>query len=348
MVGLAKLSGRLLATAKAIWIGGSPFAAITAMWPTNDEGKYVIQAEGIRVGFTSYGAAVTNVWVNNTHGRELDVVLGLDHAEMYVDSGLNPYLNGMVGRYNGYINDAAYEVDGVRHKLYANAHGGSATHNGGARGWGRRAWALPNHQDHTISFVMFDRSWNGFPGLYVACVTHTVTPYRWDVGIGVTPLLMPGGPLNLGQQVYWNLDGLQEVNGTRTVLDHRLSLPVSGMRFHLDDRGVSTGDLLANRKGSKHDFWSGSTRLGDTSLEGGKYDQTFMLSHRHQDLQSKRENPVAVLSSPHSGISVELYTDQDALHVHTWDGQKGAFLFLSFCFSFFFFPSQRNTKTNNT
>ncbi|KAK3936665.1 aldose 1-epimerase family protein [Diplogelasinospora grovesii] len=324
MVELAKLTGRVLATAKAIWVGGSPFNAITAMWPTNDEGKYVIQSEGIRVAFTNYGAAVTNLWVNDTNGQELDIVLGLDHADQYLESKLNPYLNGMIGRYNGYLSGASYEADGMVHKLKANAHDGTATHNGGAKGWGRRAWALPNHQDNTISFVMFDRSWNGFPGLYVGCVTHTVTPYRWDIGIGVTPLLMPGGPLNLGQQVFWNLDGLKTVNGSSTVLDHTLHLPLSGMRFDLDEQGIPTGNILSNRKGKEHDFWSVPKRLGDDDAvdEDTVYDETFMLSHRHSDFVSKRENPAAILSSPHSGISVELYTDQDALHVHTWNDKN--------------------------
>ena len=223
------------------------------------------------------------------------------------------------------------------HKLKANAHGGTATHNGGSKSWGRRAWALPNHQEHTISFVTFDRSWNGFPGLYVGCVTHTVSPYRWDIGIGVTPLLMPGGPLNLGQQVFFNLDGMREANGTNTILDHTLHLPLSGMRFGLDERGVPTGDLLSNKKGSKFDLWNGPKRLGDivekatapTEAEAAVLDETFMLSHRYPDFTSKRETPVAILSSPHSGISVQLYTDQDALHVHTWDETHGKFRPLS-------------------
>jgi aldose 1-epimerase len=98
MVDIAKLSGRLLATAKAIWVGGSPFNAVTAMWPTNDEGKYVIESEGIRLAFTNYGAALTNLWVNDTDGQEIDIVLGLDHADMYLNSKLNPYLNGMIGK----------------------------------------------------------------------------------------------------------------------------------------------------------------------------------------------------------------------------------------------------------
>ena len=98
MVGIAKLASQLYATSKAIWIGGSPFSAITAMWPTNDEGKYEIRAEGVRVAFTNYGAAVTNVWVPDANGNEVDIVLGLDTADMYLESKMDPYLNAMIGK----------------------------------------------------------------------------------------------------------------------------------------------------------------------------------------------------------------------------------------------------------
>lgn len=96
--GAVKFSTRLLAAARAIWQGGSPFTALTAIWPTNDEGKYVIEAEGIRIAFTNHGAAVSNLWINDTNGNEVDVVLGLDHADMYPQTSLNPYLNGIIGR----------------------------------------------------------------------------------------------------------------------------------------------------------------------------------------------------------------------------------------------------------
>lgn len=89
---------RLLAAGKAIWQGGSPFSALTAVWPTNHEGKYVIEAEGIRLAFTNHGAAVTNLFVNDTNGQEIDVVLGLDHADLYPQTTSNPYLNAVIGK----------------------------------------------------------------------------------------------------------------------------------------------------------------------------------------------------------------------------------------------------------
>ncbi len=95
---LIKLSTTVAAALKAVWKGGSPFATVTALWPTNEEGKYVIQAEGIRLAFTNNGAAVANLWMNDTHGEEIDIVLGLDHSDMYPELQSNPYLNGFIGQ----------------------------------------------------------------------------------------------------------------------------------------------------------------------------------------------------------------------------------------------------------
>ena len=75
----------------------SPFAAITALRPTDDFGKYVIQSEGIRLAFTRHGGALANLWINDTHGNEVDIVLGFDHASEYLDSTRNPFLGGAIG-----------------------------------------------------------------------------------------------------------------------------------------------------------------------------------------------------------------------------------------------------------
>jgi aldose 1-epimerase len=87
----------IIAAIKSVWMRGSPFAAATALFPTNEEGKYVIQAEGIRLAFTNHGGALANLWINDTKGKELDVVMGFDHANDYLKYPGNPYLNGAIG-----------------------------------------------------------------------------------------------------------------------------------------------------------------------------------------------------------------------------------------------------------
>lgn len=181
---------------------------------------------------------------------------------------------------------------------------------------------------------MFDKGKNGFPGLFVGCVTHTVSPYAWHIGYGVTPLLMPGGPLNMAQQAFFNLDGLRRTdNGTvGSISDHELHLPMSGMRFHFDEYGIPTGNILSNGKDKEHDFWSSPKSIRhvldkNPDALASSYDQTFLLTHKYAD-SSRRHSPAAILSSPRSGVTMEVYTDQDALRVHTWSEEQTGEIYL--------------------
>ncbi|KAK2024497.1 putative aldose 1-epimerase family protein [Colletotrichum zoysiae] len=324
----------IFAAAKSVWTRGSPFAVLSALWATDKEGKYIIESEGIRLAFTNHGAAVTNLWINDTHGEEIDIVLGLDHGDDYAKLTSNPYLNGVIGRYAGYLSNASYQVNDVQRKVWPNAHNGTSTLNGGDQGWGRQTWDVAVHINNSITFLLFDRQWNGFPGVFASCLTHTVTPYEWRIAFGVTPLLV-AGPINLSQQVFLNLDGFRSSPASPSIMpggadgntslmqaqklspSHRLQLPSSGMRFAVDSQGIPTGDLLSNRKGGENDFWSSAK----TVLEGRHgLDNIFSVAHRHPE--HKMSNPAAILSSTYSGISMSLYTDQDALRVNTWGGSN--------------------------
>ncbi|KAK3292400.1 galactose mutarotase-like domain-containing protein [Chaetomium fimeti] len=244
-------------------------------------------------------------------------------------------LRGHLSYSTNILAGASYEHDGSRVQLHADAHNGTTLFNGGDDGWGRVTWGAAVHTNNSITFVLFDRMWNGFPGIFAACLTHTVTPHEWRVAFDVTPLLKTA-PLDLSQPVFFNLDGFRS-GGTGTVLDHTLHLPAAGLRFESDELGITTGNILANRKGREFDFWSSSERTVGDALrqkpelprhcpsQGGYdcgYDETFLLSH--EDTGRKDERPAAVLSSPHSGVKMSLFTDRDALHVHTWNERDGA------------------------
>jgi aldose 1-epimerase len=141
----------------------------------------------------------------------------------------------------------------------------------------------------------------------------------------------------MSQQVFWNLDGFA-ANSSLKVTGHHLHLPFSGLRIDLDEKGVPTGDIKANKQSSAYDFWSSgksigrglnqmrgsASAMGDVpQVQSSGYDETFLIS-RSQPWK-RGDHPVARLSSTHSGISVELYTDQEALHVHTWNEGQGRF-----------------------
>lgn len=94
---LLKFVTTFLTAVRSVWIRGNPFAVLTAMWPTNDQGKYIIQAEGIRLAFTNHGGSLSNLWINDTNGEEIDIVMGFDDPTQYTSMMSNPWLNGIIG-----------------------------------------------------------------------------------------------------------------------------------------------------------------------------------------------------------------------------------------------------------
>ena len=175
---------------------------------------------------------------------------------------------------------------------------------------------------NSITFVVFDRvGKNGFPGMAVSSLTHTVMPYAWHIAYGVTPV-RHDTPIDISHQVFWNLDGFME-GTTKTIAEHMLHLPHSGLRLGIDEHNVPTGDILGNKMNTTYDFWSrpksiGSV-LGKTSAEG--LDNTFLISRSQP--WSKDHSPAATLESDESGIKLDLYTDKEALHVLTWNEEDG-------------------------
>lgn len=126
-------------------------------------------------------------------------------------------------------------------------------------------------------------------------------------------------PINLSHKTYWNLDGFRK--GSETVEEHRLHLPFSGFRLEEDESQIPTGDIKGNKPGSEFDFWSSPKLLAGGLARKGSYDDLFLVN-RHQPWEVG-SNPVALLSSSKSGISVGMYTDQEAVRLVTWDDSKG-------------------------
>jgi aldose 1-epimerase len=195
-----------------------------------------------------------------------------------------------------------------------------AVHGGGRRPWGRAKFDIVSHSKNSITFLLVDLPHkNSFPSLLSAALTHTVTPYEWHISLGVTPL--GKSPINLSYQVFWNLDGFRE-GSPKTVRDHILYLPFSGLRLETDQDGAPTGNIRGNRMNSTYDFWSMPRPLGVGLTEGETgYSDTFLISR--SQAWSRDAEPVATLASMYSGVQLELYTDQDAVHLLTWNEKDG-------------------------
>jgi aldose 1-epimerase len=218
-----------------------------------------------------------------------------------------------------YIVCASFEINGITYFTSANGNNGTTTFDGGERGWSRMSLDVGSHTANSITFVVFDRvGRNGFPGNAGSSLTHSVFPYEWRISYGVTPSRTSDPvPINLSHQTYWNLDGFG-ANSSGTIAKHTLHLPFSGLRLDENEHGIPTGDIKGNTKKSCHDFWSESKLLGDCPKEKGKYNDLYLISR--QSPWEKDSKPVASLSSAKTGIRVDMYTDQEAIRLLTWDG----------------------------
>ena len=145
-------------------------------------------------------------------------------------------------------------------------------------------------------------------------LTHTLLPNEWRIAYGVTPIVH-GFPISLSQQVFWNLDGLDASKGLNIANSHELHLPYGGMRLETDKDNIPTGNILGNPRNSTYDFWSQPGKIS------ALLDDTFLINRRGG--WEMDTFPVASLASKNSGVKVDLYTEQEALHVVSWNDDTG-------------------------
>lgn len=71
----------------------SAFAAVglAAAQVPDEDGRYTISTPDIKAQFIPYGATLTNLFVKDKDGNEVDVVLGYDDIDFYGKGSLFPW-----------------------------------------------------------------------------------------------------------------------------------------------------------------------------------------------------------------------------------------------------------------
>ncbi|TGZ85384.1 galactose mutarotase-like protein [Ascodesmis nigricans] len=292
----------------------------------DETGKYTLTSlSGLRAQFVPRGASLSNLFLHDSHGIERDIVMGLDTAHAY-STAPNDHLGGIVGRYANRIRNASFVMDGTEYHLDANDNG--HTLHGGRGGWDSREWTVTELSQHHIVFTLTDAGGAmGFPAKVEATVRYSLHPVEQEWGVEISAVVEEKTPLMLTSHVYWNLDGFGNVEEP-TVRKHTLEMPDAGKRIDVDEELVPTGELLVNDVGGPWDFWSHypPREIGDgmENAVGGcgkgcnGYDTCFAISEH--DVEEKY---VARLASEWSGISMEVYSDQQGFQVYSCSGETG-------------------------
>ncbi|KAH6659191.1 galactose mutarotase-like domain-containing protein [Truncatella angustata] len=286
------------------------------------DGKYTISAPGIKAQFIPYGATLTNLFVKDKSGKDVDVVLGYDVLDYYAKDPGHPVYNSIPGRYVNRIGHGQYSIDNVTYHTELND--GNNTLHSGTNNWSYRTWSVTQASETSITFSISDPSNSSLNllGRVDASVTYSVSNSTWNIKMeAVSPDRKT--PLMLTQHTYFNLDAYRNPD-TDKIWNHTLYLPYSGRYLVADQGALPTGQIRAALAGSINDFASqpdlplghatgqpgfGGNCGADGACEG--YNGYWIIDGAPQT------DVVATLASPFSGIRADLRTDQAGLVIYS-------------------------------
>ncbi|KAI7912711.1 aldose 1-epimerase [Pyricularia oryzae] len=286
------------------------------------DGRYTIESDGIKAQFIPYGATLTNLWVKDKNGENVDIVLGYDNASYYPVDPSHPVLNAIPGRYVNRIGKATYSIDGELFSTEKND--GENTLHSGTNNWSFRFWNVTEVTATSITFGILDKSNSsqGMLGDVHAQVKYSVEGGTWKINMEATAPDTKT-PLMLTQHTYFNLDAYRDPAGPK-IWNHTLHVPYSSRYLENDDGALPTGRILTAAPGSINDFASEPDILLGRSRDdpafpgncgaGGQcegYNGFWLIDDAPEGAV------VATLASEYSGVKAKLRTDQLGMQIYT-------------------------------
>jgi aldose 1-epimerase len=278
-------------------IDGKPVALYTL---TNKSGM------GMKV--TNFGARVVALCVPDSEGNPVDVVLGYNTLDEYVNQTEN-FLGAAIGRYGNRIGGAQFSIDETVYELTKN-EGNNQLH-GGPKGFFDVVWNAQQLSPSEIEFtyVSVDGE-EGYPGNLSVTIVYELTS---ENGFKITYNATTDKTTvcNLTHHSYFNLSG----EGNETINDHLLTIRANGFT-PVDSTLIPTGRITPVN-GTAFDFNQPvaiGARVNEEDQQlayGAGYDHNWVLNK-----ESKGIELVASLYSPISKIKMDILTDQPGLQFY--------------------------------
>ncbi|PKS05925.1 hypothetical protein jhhlp_007758 [Lomentospora prolificans] len=292
-----------------------------------EDGKFTISSDGLVAKFIPYGATLTNLFVKDKNGEDVDVVLGYDDLSRYPEDPGHPVYNAIPGRYANRIGNGQFKLGNKTFETEQND--GDNTLHSGTNNWSFRDWNVTAVSDDSITFSIYDAEGEskGFPGDVYANVTYSVAGSTWKIWMEATAPTKET-PLMLTQHTYFNLDAYKNPD-TDLIWDHILYMPYSARYLEADQGALPTGKILTAKPGSINDFASAPSlpfghHKDDPAFQGNcgadgaceGYNGFWLIDDAPEDAV------VVTLASAFSGIKAELKTDQPGVVIYScsWMG----------------------------
>ncbi|HLA55028.1 MAG TPA: aldose epimerase family protein [Flavobacterium sp.] len=258
----------------------------------------LINKNGVELSVMNYGATITSLKFPLSDFQKIDVVLGFDNVENYMNSfdlPSAPYLGAVIGRYAGRIKNGTFSLNGAPIQLNQN-HGDNHLH-GGTIGFSQGFWDIKNintgeNPSITLAYGSAGNEEN-YPGNLSVEVTYQLTDAN-ELNVAFHAKSDEDTIVNLTQHSYFNLDGHLENIGDQRLYIH------SGKMLETAADNVPTGNLI-DVQNTPFDF--STPKKCPHSI-----DNTFVLK--------PDDKPAATLCSESTNLKMSVYTNQPAVHVY--------------------------------
>lgn len=296
---------------------------------------YSIKADGINASFIPYGARLTNLYVNDKNGKPQDVVFGYDEGKAYINDTetVHSYSGAVVGRYANRVQNGTFRLNNKNYSLNTNENNGMDTIHGGKIGYDQRNWTVTSYNESSITFMLQDFAYEGFPGKLITYATYSVSSGTVGGPTLTTRLVslpLDGAtPVMLSNHIYWSLNAFTDKNDL-TIRNDSLLMPFSKRFIETDEYLVPTGQIgLVNERkgldftkilniGENIDKASG---ICGSSCKG--IDTAFILDRPKDSGAVSMDYPLLTMKSNRTGIQLDIKTNQRSFQIFTCNTQDG-------------------------
>ena len=273
-------------------------------------GLYTLKNKaGMEVCITNFGGRIVSIMVPDKNGEMKDVVLGFDSIADYINVPSD--FGASIGRYANRINQGKMVLDGDTIQLPKNNFGHCL--HGGPKGWQYQVYEANPIDETTLELTRFSPDGDAnFPGNLTAKVLFKLTDDN-AIDIKYSATTDKKTVINMTNHSYFNLSG----NPSKAATDHILY--VNADNYTPVDRTYMTTGEIVPVKDTPMDFTTPKavgrdiTNFDFIQLKyGNGYDHNWVLNTNGDVKQL-----AAKLTSPESGISLEVYTDEPGIQVYT-------------------------------
>jgi aldose 1-epimerase len=264
----------------------------------------------LQAAFTNYGGRLVSLLVPDSTGKLIDVVVGFDSVEGFVQA-TEPYFGATIGRYGNRIAKGKFTLDGKEYTLATN--NGQNTLHGGKKGYQYVVWDAKQPNDHTLELSYLSKDMEeGFPGNLMVKVTYSLTDDN-ELKMAYEATTDKRTVVNLTNHAFFNLNG----EGSGTILNHVLQI-YADQYTPVDTTLIPLGKN-APVISTPFDF-NTPTTIGkridavDQQLTAGKgYDHNFVLN----GTKGLGMTHAATVKGDKSGIIMEIYTQEPGLQFYS-------------------------------